>query len=446
MSPWDTILSLDSGGAPRRSWEVLGPSLAPFTPLLKRTGGVARYINCDRCGCFHERVTEDDSAKIVAVCRCETATCEDMVLDRDSGRLVALDGTKLSSVLCDALPATVRAEQVGVTPAWHVGEATLRADGEAIAVVACFSGNGSAMRNAALAVSTEKLGRTVFVCKSGKPREIEALLPDDSRVVVFDDVWTVNGDGFAPGKSARRLFSGWEDEPLFPTATATPVVGYYFERRGQKKTKVGNEPYDLPLWRCCMDGRSFDLPDIVGSELLVRILLRRGDTIYADALMRGLTGDSVDVAAKNELEWIGDDEQQAGSTRSSLDARQELLDTKDIIQLQSKMRGLKSQIDGCGDDPALAGERAELQERLDEHLEYMSKNTRPGPNGTLLPKCFDDSLSSAGNLVGKHMRAVLKQLRGIDEALWGHLSNKDILRHGQTCVYDAEAGYPWQKK
>jgi hypothetical protein len=443
---WDALLSLDFYQAPRRSWERLGEAAAPFSLLLKPVGAIARHVNCERCGCNHQVVSESNAEKILAVCRCDEPTCSDMELSREAASLVVLDLKMLAVKLVDPLPLISRAERVRDTAAWHIGEATLRADGESIAVVACFSGNGSAMRNAALGVSREKLGRTVFVCKTGKPREIEALLPADSRAVGFDDMWTVDSDKFSTGKSARRLFAGWDDEPLLPGATAALVMGYIFERRGQKKAKVGNAPYDLPLWRCWMDGRSFDLPDIVGSELLVRILLKRGDTIYADELMRGLAGESVDISAIDDLEWIGKDEVQSGSTRFSPDARQELLGTKDIAKVQTKMRTLKAEIDECGDDQALARERAQLEADLDVLVEYISKNTRPGTNGTLLPKTFDDSLSSAGNLVGKHLRAVLKQLRGIDELLWSHLSNKNILRHGQACSYDAEAGYKWQKK
>ncbi len=59
---------------------------------------------------------------------------------------------------------------------------------------------------------------------------------------------------------------------------------------------------------------------------------------------------------------------------------------------------------------------------------------------------FDDSLKRAGNLVGKHVRKVVGQLKTIDEGLWRHLSNKAVLKSGQTCHYDAEGGHKWQKR
>lgn len=446
MNPWDALLSLDLSRTSRRSWERLGEAAAPFSSFLKPVGAIARHVNCERCGCNHQVVSEIDAAKLVAVCRCDVPTCGDLELSREEAALVGLDLEKLAVKLVEPLPLIPRSERVRDTPAWFLGEGTLSSDREAIALVTCFSGNSGVIRNAALAVSAEKFGRTVFVCKTNKQRETEALLPAGSRVVGFDDIWAVEVDGIFPGRSARRLFAGWDDELPVPAGSTAPEAGYFFERRGQKKTKVGNEPHDLPLWRCSMEGRSFDLPDIVGSELLVRILLRRGDTIYADELMRGLTGESTDVAGNDNLDWIGEDTAQSGSTRFSPDARHEVISTEDILKVQAKIRSLRSEIDECGDDPALAGEKTELADKVSQLIEYLDKNTRPGAKGKRVPKTFDDSLKKAANSVGKHVREILKQLRGIDKELWSHLSNKNILRHGQTCFYDAEAGYKWQKK
>ncbi len=61
-----------------------------------------------------------------------------------------------------------------------------------------------------------------------------------------------------------------------------------------------------------------------------------------------------------------------------------------------------------------------------------------------MPKAFEGDRAKAGNLVGKHMNKVIAQLKEIDEGLWEHLSNKAVLKCGQTCQYSKQNGYAWQ--
>jgi hypothetical protein len=180
--------------------------------------------------------------------------------------------------------------------------------------------------------------------------------------------------------------------------------------------------------------------------MLVRVLIKRGCPIYADSLVRSFSGEAVDIAEASDLDWLGSDEDKSGSTRFLPDERQEILGTMEISRERDEIRKLQRAITECGDDPGLAREKSKLELELDQRVEYLKKSTRCAPSGALVPKSFDDSLKKAGNLVGKNIGAALKQLKKIDEELWKHLFNKDILKFGQVCLYSSESGYRWQKK
>lgn len=370
-----------------------------------------------------------------------------MVIDRESASLMTVDFRKLISMLTNDIPVAARAERIQQSPAWHIGQVTLRESGNAAALVVCFTKNGAAIRAAALKVKMHNSVPMVFVCRTGKPREIEALLPPDSRVIAFEDLWGIVDGEISPGKSARRILAGWDDEPAANLGGGQSAhAGYFFQSRGKKRIKFNSEAFTLTQWRCDIKGRVFDLPDVVGSELLVRILLRRGETTYADGLLRSMSGEAAEIVADEDLDWIGTGQSQAGSSRFSPDTRHEIIDSRSIAKHVAQIKSLQGEIAECGDNPGLAGERAALEQRVEELAQYLKVNTRMGPNGALLPKTFDYSLKRAGNLVGKHIRTVLNQLKAIDEDLWQHLSNKKILKFGQVCQYDAEEGCKWQTR
>lgn len=411
-------------------------------------GRIANRVACSKCGCNHRLFAEEDGAKYRAACQCDEPTCGDFELKKEDVALWALDARKLPELMGKLLPMEPRLFPTANAPfkAWRLGVIHLRPDGRAGSLVACFSAKDLDLNNAALGVGHCDLGPTVFVCRTDRAEQLEAILPPGSRVIGFESMWTVASDGFHPGKSARRLMTGWDDE--MPAAPAQGVTrnGYFFEPRGRKKTRLSNDSFEMTTWRCSMEGRSFDLPDVIGSELLVRILLRRGDQIYADTLLRSLSGEAPDVVDEDSLEWLGNEDFVAGTKRHTPDAPEEILTTEQITTWQRRAQRIQREIEECGDDPSLAGDKANLTQKQDEILEYLKASTKPGPDGTLLPKTFDGALKSAGNLVGKHIRGVIEQLQAVDQKLWSHLSNKSILKHGQVCHYDAELGYRWQQK
>jgi hypothetical protein len=362
--------------------------------------------------------------------------------------MLAVDLRKLPKLLGGSLPMDPRLfpSNHATFKTWRLGLVSMRPDGHQGSLVACFSKKNLDLNNAALGVSQNDLGPTVFVCRTDQADRIEAMLPPNSRVVDFDEFWSLGNDGFRPGNAAKRILSGWENDTLEVKGGVQSRTGYIFEQRGKKKTRINNESYDLTTWRCWFDGRNFDLPDVVGSELLVRILLQRGEFIYADALLRSLSGEATDVADENDLEWLGTDEFQSGTKRFAPNARDEILTSEEITLWQNRARAIERAIVECGDDPGLVGEKNSLIDTREEVVKYLMAATKPGPDGTLLPKTFDGALEKAGNLVGKHIRGVINRLKDIDEGLWSHLSNKSILKPGQVCQYDAEFGYKWRKK
>jgi hypothetical protein len=400
---WDALLSLDFYQAPRRSWERLGEAAAPFSLLLKPVGAIARHVNCERCGCNHQVVSESNAEKILAVCRCDEPTCSDMELSREAASLVVLDLKMLAVKLVDPLPLISRAERVRDTAAWHIGEATLRADGESIAVVACFSGNGSAMRNAALGVSREKLGRTVFVCKTGKPREIEALLPADSRAVGFDDMWTVDGDKFSHGKSARRLFTGWDDEALQTPSKQTGNVRFIFKRRGD-------------MWEVIYEGHSpFFIKDTLGARYIEYLLYHPNDPISSFDLEVAVTPEKAEARGETTIQTFADPQA-----------------VKSYLKTLTTHRAEREEAAADGDEAAVR--------RLDDEIEALETTIKEVEGGGA-----SDRGERARMNVGKAIAAVRRKLASgsaIEKSFSKHL--EDMLSTGYECAYRSAAGRIWQ--
>jgi hypothetical protein len=411
-------------------------------------GRYAKCVSCPKCGCNHKVFEGDEESQIRAVCQCDDCACGDIQLPKSSVEMLSVDVRKLPGLMGDCLPMTPRLypSSYSMFKTWRLGLITMRESGQSGSLVVCFSVKDMDLFNATIGVCESDSGPIVFVCRTEKADQLERRLPTGSMVVDFNGVWSLGDDGFKAGKAVRRFLAGWEDDQLMTGSKMKKQKGYLFEARGKKRTKFNNESYNLTTWRCCIDGRNFDLPDVIGSELLVRILRGKGETMYADALLRSLSGEATDVAKEDDLEWIGEEGHEAGSTRYTPDAPDTILTTEEIMMWQKRARHLQKEIDECGDDPGLASEKASLIEKKEALIEYLMGATKPGPDGSLLPKTFDDSLKQAGNLVGKHIRGVIRQIRGLDESLWSHLSNKNVLKHGQVCEYNAELGYRWQRK
>lgn len=225
--------------------------------------------------------------------------------------------------------------------------------------------------------------------------------------------------------------------------------GYRISKRGVKKTRFNNESFTMTTWRCHCKGREFDLPDVVGSALLVELLRCPDKSFGAEELLSRLGGEAAVIGDKRDLEWMGGKDEDGaedvcGTVRSQVADRQERWDAKTVREVAGKIRQLNIDIAECGDGPGTESERAALEEELEQLNGELLRNTKFGAGGMPVPKAFEGDRAKAGNLVGKHMNKVIAQLKEIDEGLWEHLSNKAVLKCGQTCQYSKQNGYAWQ--
>jgi hypothetical protein len=403
VNPWDAILSLDLDRTPRRSWNRLGEAAVPLFPLLKPVGAIARHVNCEQCGCNHQVVSDSDAAKVVAVCRCETPICDDMRLDREEASLVAVDLKKLAAKLVEPLPVVSRPERIGNTSAWKLGQVKLRHDGEEGVLIACLSGNGNAIRNAALAVSAGKLGRAVFVCKTTRPRCVESLLPTESGVVGFEDVWTLDGDQFSWAKSAKKLFTGWDDDALLVPKARFDSVQFAFRKRGE-------------MWEVVYEGKApFFITDTLGARYIDNLLHHPNDPISSFDLEVAVTPEKAEARGETTIQSVAD----PGAVKSYLKA----------------LTANRGEREGAAAD----GDEAEVR-RLDDEIEALEAAIKKAEGGGA-----SDRGERARMNVGKAIAAVRRKLASgtaVEKSFAKHL--KDALSTGYDCAYHSAAGRIWQ--
>ena len=417
----------------------MGTALDVIKPYLRRTGRTAEHLFCERCGCSH-RIVPGVRDGWVAVCDCGCADLPVREIDRilhelDFGRLLARVG--------EMFPLQVRPERLGGSGAWLVGCGSRRSDRQPLNLVLCPSDRSSVIMPAATAVLRTTPTACLFASQSPRFADIESLLPPGSRACLLADVIELEHGFFQPGTLARRVFGDWPEDPPADARAGQPSGT--LEIRGYRNSRVGARPYRLRLWRCWFEGRCFDLPEILGSELLVRVLEANGREIHADRLRYAVEGEPEIVADERTARDVaGPPDGATGTIRRQVDIGQPLIDPKTLGRLRDSIARLRKDIEECGEDPALQGERKELEEELETQLEYLESCTRPGPGGRRIPKEFASSLSVAANLVGKHFRTVLRALEEVDRGFWQHLMRPGVLTHGRVCRYAARDGPRWR--
>jgi len=105
MNPWAVLESLRPPTAVAAVWRSrLGDRFEAFSAaFLERTSVSATFFPCPRgCGCAHE-VVHARPAQIIAVCRCETWCCDDLVLSPNDIAVWRLNWNRLGNSLCRAL-------------------------------------------------------------------------------------------------------------------------------------------------------------------------------------------------------------------------------------------------------------------------------------------------------------------------------------------------------
>jgi len=432
-------------------WTALLRKGHPLLECLKSTGKRRAYIMCEACKCRHTIYPSGET--LVACCQCDPPLCEDIeIKDPDDLKLFKIDMPKLLNRMAEALPIDERVRAIPDTPAWVMGRGVLSAGGRNAVITVCLTNQTASIRAAVDGIRRMHDEPCLFLYGGGHKEEIEELLPKGSRACGLDDVFEVSIDGrFNGSPLAGRLLDnrGAEQNRLY--AKSVNPDGYWIVQRGTKKTRLSNKPYTLRTWRCDYEGRAVDLPELVGSELIVRLLLQKGKSFYADGLLRSLTGEAAEVADEQAIDWLTQDGKKGeieaiGIKRRSVCARQEIWDQKTISVVCANIRMLKAGINECGDFLGCEDERHRLESELEEAMVALKKHSRPGPGGMPVPITFTDDIKKAANLAGKQIREVLGQLKKSDDTLWQHLANKEILKFGQVCLYSKEKGYDWKKK
>ncbi|MCP5524932.1 MAG: hypothetical protein H7A46_25685 [Verrucomicrobiales bacterium] len=436
---WERVAAIPRLTAPWPVWRQVGTGLEQLKPYLRQTGEVAGHLYCERCGCSH-RIVPGLRDGWVAVCNCG---CEDLPVQETDRILHELDFGRLLNRVGEMFPLQVRPERLGGSAAWLVGCGTRRNDGQSVNLITCPSDRSTVITPAATAVLRADTTPCLFASQSGRLSDIESLLPPGSRACLLADVIEVGKGYFQPGTLARQYLTGWQDDAPAEARGGRPSGT--LEVRGYKNSRLSGRPYRLRLWRCWFEDRCFDLPDVLGSELLVRVLTANGEEIHADRLRFEIEGESENVADERTARDVtGPPDGASGSIRRQVDTHQPIIDDKTLHEFRVSIAKLQQDIKECGEDPALQKERAELEEELETQLGFLDSCTRPGPGGRRIPKAFPSSLTAAANLVGKHFRKVLQALEEVDKGFWQHLIRPGALTFGRVCRYGARDGPRWR--
>ena len=255
---------------------------------------------------------------------------------------------------------------------------------------------------------------------------------------VFEAVYELQDTKEELAQQIRRIKLSTEVQTKSGKATADAHI---FEQRGWKNHRLDNAPYRMPTWKCHFEGGSFDMPDEVGSVLLIHLAKNRGQEFKADDLVRAIRGTTVlagTTGAMSDNEALANgfsiSEQATGGTL--------MISQKDLAKLQAEHREINRQIGEIGDNPGLQTGRADLERRRDELEEHVRKLTRPGAYGPQ-PRIAGSDVSRAANLIGKQIRRVLEALEKLDAGCHEHFANKLVLTFGKRCEYSKNHGHIW---
>jgi hypothetical protein len=186
----------------------------------------------------------------------------------------------------------------------------------------------------------------------------------------------------------------------------------------------------------------------VGSEYLVHLLLHCKKDLRPDALITAIEGSCVSTVSDGEANDVmfNNEGQLQVALQWQPDSGQDILDESEIRRYEGMIRDVEIALREGKDDPSLAKDRDVLEVKRDELLAFLVEHTKPGPDGRRLAKRFpNDAFARQSNLLGKHLRKVLKCIQMNDAELWKHLNDKDVLRYGEINRYSPTKGIVWQE-
>ena len=132
---WPALEAIGTLSAVRATWRKwLGDDFERARrAFLKAQPAPARFVPCPAgCGCWHEVIPEpaaeagvteesQSAARLVAVCGCESWSCDDLVLEAGDVVVWDLDSPRLDLAICRALGLDYRAASLGLPGARQIG-------------------------------------------------------------------------------------------------------------------------------------------------------------------------------------------------------------------------------------------------------------------------------------------------------------------------------------
>ncbi len=467
---WRLLESISGPAAVPVVWKAgLGDEFDSFRSAFLRTRSKpAMSYPCPRdCGCAHE-IVRHKGGPIVAVCQCEPSSCNDILLTESDCVVLELSWQKLGRAICTAFGFAQREDDLAVPHAIQIGAS----GSESIPVVLAISTDRDTLRHVVSALAARLRGPFIIVAPSGAFMNVScletltsvkaALLPLESSVSLTSDgeLRCARPAAELLGELALRTRGVQDFDQLAviedrrvsrspsPTNVAVATDGPYVRCRGKRDYRAKNVRRMMRLWAIKFKAAEFDLPNTVGSEYLVHLLLNRDKELRPDELINAVEGvNAVTVSKAHTKDLLFEEEE--GELKVALqwqpDAGQDILGPDQILQLQKMIKALEIAIREGKDDLGQASETAKWEQKRDELLDYLLQSTKPGRGGKRLPKRFSgDAFTKQSNLIGKHLRATLTCVRSNDPDLLKHLNDKEVFRFGEKNYYRPPRGITWK--
>jgi hypothetical protein len=257
----------------------------------------------------------------------------------------------------------------------------------------------------------------------------------------LNDFIEICGGRLRRGKLVDRLLG---DGPADAKVSAT--IPFTLQFRGTKAYRAKNVKRDMRLWAIRFRGSEFDLPNVIGSEYLVHLLLHSKKDFRPDALITAVEGggvSSISVGESKDLIFNKEGELKV-ALQWQPDSGQDILDEDEIRKHEGLIKVIQVALRESEGDPDI--DRDALEAKRDDLLSFLLQHTKPGPKGRRLAKRFaNDSFGRQSNLLGKHLRKVMNFIQVNDLELWKHLNDKDVFRFGEINRYSPQKGVIWQE-
>lgn len=470
-SIWQTLETTRGPGAVPAVWKAgLGKAFDVFRSAFLRTRPkpAGSYPCPNGCGCAH-KIVRHKSGQIVAVCQCEPSRCNDILLTDSDCVVLELNWQKLGRVICAAFGFAQREADCVVSHAIQIGAY----GSESIPVVLAISTDRETMRHVVSALSARLRGPFILVAPSGAFVDVscqEVLISNQAAFLSLESSVSLTSEGelrcalpvtelLGDFELRRRRaqssdqLAGIEDRrvalPSSQTKQAVATDGPYVRCRGKRDCRGKNSKRTMRLWAIKFRAAEFDLPNTVGSEYLVHLLLNPNQELRPDELINAVEGfntGTVSKAHSKDLLFEEEDGELKVALQWQPDAGHDVLNADEILRLQKMVKALEIAIREGKDDPGQVSEIAKWEQKRDELLDYLLESTKPGRNGKRLPKRFSgDTFTKQSNLIGKHLRATLKCMRSNDLVLLKHLNDKEVFRFGEKNYYKPPRGITWKK-